>query len=55
MKIYITAKMPGLDDQVKEQVNEVIAEKLINKFFEYGEYVQIELDTEDLSARVIEL
>jgi hypothetical protein len=54
MKIKVNLKCVGADQQVQENCNETIARKLLDKWFEWDEYIEIELDTEDLSARVVE-
>ena len=40
----------ALDLQIK---NKNLKDEIINKFFEYGEYCCIEIDTEALQAKVI--
>lgn len=59
IKIQITVKDSNIGEQIKkycgeQKVNKKVAEKLINKFFKYEEYVEIELDTETLSATILE-
>ena len=56
MKIKLTFKTPdvldyaidGMDEDSQEEVKE-----LAKKFIEFGEYLTIELDTENSTARVI--
>lgn len=56
MKFKVTFKHP---DAVDEALNEVAEEhrdaarRMCKKFFEYGEYVTVEVDTEKRTATVI--
>lgn len=50
--------MPGLDQEEKEAVAEKRKSKvreLCNKWFEYGEYLTVEIDTEAGTCTVIEI
>jgi len=55
VKVEVDA-MPGLDAEEKEQLVETRAEKvrgLCGKWFEYGEYLTVEIDTEAQTCTVV--
>lgn len=54
MKIRVTFKCPDYWAQNEEGEQVVVPEDLKSKFFEYDEYVEIELDTVKKTARVVE-
>ncbi len=57
MKIRLTFKTPDAVedalDQIEDENQRDAAEQVCNKFFEYGEYVYIEVDTVAGTATVV--
>ena len=57
-KIRLTFKTPDVTDYALEEVSEEErdkAEKLIDKYVEYGEYLRVEIDLETGKAEVLEV
>lgn len=54
MKIKFSIKDPNIDDRLREIEDEDVRDELIRKFFRYSEYVDIEIDTDTMTARVVE-
>lgn len=49
-------KIEGIDDDEREALKETKREKLkelLGKWFEYSEYLMVEIDTEEQSIRVV--
>ncbi|MGE3341448.1 MAG: hypothetical protein AB7J46_06165 [Candidatus Altimarinota bacterium] len=50
--------VPDLSDDEREQLQEKradqIREKLTDKWFEYGEYLEVDIDTDAMTATVVE-
>lgn len=53
--VTISVKSPTIDDQLRMLIeDDDVREHVRDKFFRYGEYVDIRLDLDNLTATVVE-
>lgn len=58
MKFILTFKTPDVLDQIEmenySQLEMNAMKPVINKFIEFGEYISVQFDTEEMTATVLE-